>query len=1267
MTTLRQQTNESVDAYANKFKQLASRINLQDANQKKRMFLMGLNPAYTAIVYSQNPGDLDAAIAAARNVEIGFNYASGTSSKAITATPSSSKPINDEVDELSRKLEQLTINYANLTSALVAQTEHQTRSFPAASKGRPRYNTKERNGPIICYNCDKPGHISRECPHKRRPRRPRFEDTRDLHYVDYDSEGFSEEYETEEEDEYEVYVNTRASFYPKNPESKNRRFTKRSESNREETLRTPAYVPPVELPEEEMPDATPKTTTTKKPKRRLLPAPIEQLTEFNVANYLSQLPCGLSVGQAAHEIPKYRSGLIKAVRRTREKDPKDSREANLADSDGELTSAAKCTLRVARQAVTAIIDSGAATCIITKPLLDKLGYNINRNSKMLVLTANGAKAKSLGIVDNVEILIGSIRVLTSFQVLESKDSILILGNDWLRNNNAMLDWNKEILTLRQNGRSMKVPVQFTKASKMTIREEEYESEDESDYEEFFDEFAIYYSDSIDSSSDEGSLDYNPWADAHSPDYTKNTQEIHLNTPASIVTEEEPEEELECETTNPATFIAELMTSQTEEEKPPVGLGPLDYHQQQTFHQLLADYSDICAQSQTQIGKTTAIKHKINTGNSLPIAQKPYRTNPENAKFLNEEIKKMLENGIIRPSKSPWASPVVIVGKKGGDKQLCVDYRKLNKLTEENRYPLPRIDDLLDSLGGATWFSTMDLASGFWQVQMAKEDIKKTTFITANGLYEFTVMPFGLNNAPSTFQRLMNWVLRDYLGKFVAVYLDDVIIYTNGSFELHIDHIKQVFQTLRENLLKIKLKKCHFCHPSLAFLGHIVGRGGITPDPEKIEKAKNFPAPKTLTQLRAALGLLGYYRKFIKDFSRHAKPLTMLLKKDQPFVWTEKQQNAFDRLKARLIEEPILRYPDFNLPFILFTDASKTGLGAVLSQKKDGKEYVVAYASRTTNKAEENYPITDLECLAIVWAVKHFHHYLSQPFTVVTDHAALKWLQTYKNPKGRRARWIMDLQQYKFTIEHRSGKSNSNADALSRMHEGENESENEEYMIETFFADVNNSEEATGWGEADPADENLWQQSQYLSDDEWHFSEPSERDNWENSYSSDSEKSNDTEDFPVPFSREEAEERYPFLFRRTYENIPIGYSYCPGELESLYSQNIRIRQVIAGQPYTRGNGQCDLSCDVENHHVHTYCTICKRNLPYGTTVHNNCYFKNEERCFVMNPRVIINKIWWTEPSAVQIENNRIYLKYLQKLLDGRQFYEDISAIHIADLD
>ena len=380
--------------------------------------------------------------------------------------------------------------------------------------------------------------------------------------------------------------------------------------------------------------------------------------------------------------------------------------------------------------------------------------------------------------------------------------------------------------------------------------------------------------------------------------------------------------------------------------------------------------------------------------------------------------------------------MVIVGKKGGEKRFCVDYKKLNAVTKVDAYPLPRIDDLLDSLGGATWFSTIDLASGFWQISMHEEDIEKTAFITPSGLYEFVVMPFGLNNASGTFQRLMNWVLRDYLGIFVAVYIDDVIIYTRGTMEQHLDHLRLVFRTLKKAMLKIKLKKCHFCLPSLSFLGHVVGRSGIQPDPEKIAKVKNFPTPTNVTQLRAALGLFGYYRKFVKDFGHHAKPMTELLKKDKPFKWEKRQQDAFDRLKERLIKAPILQYPDYEEPFILFTDASMTGLGAVLAQKKNGKEVVIAYASRSTNQHEANYSITDLECLAVVWAVQHFQHYLFNHFTIVTDHSALKWLKTCKIPKGRRGRWILELQQYHFTIEHRAGKANSNANALSRMYETE---------------------------------------------------------------------------------------------------------------------------------------------------------------------------------------------------------------------------------------
>jgi len=320
----------------------------------------------------------------------------------------------------------------------------------------------------------------------------------------------------------------------------------------------------------------------------------------------------------------------------------------------------------------------------------------------------------------------------------------------------------------------------------------------------------------------------------------------------------------------------------------LNLGPLDAHQQTLFTNLLKEYKDLCAKSQTEIGRTDLVKHQIITGEAVPIAQQPYRVNPKNRDFLKQEIAKMETQGIIRKSSSPWASPVVIVEKKDNTRRICVDYRKLNAVTKADVYPLPRVDDLLESFRGANWFTTLDLASGYWQVVMHPNDIEKTAFITPFGLYEFLVMPFGLGWAPGTFQRLMNRVLQDFLGEFVAVYLDDIIIYSKGSFENHLDHLKQVFNALQQSFLKIKLKKCHFCLPNIKFLGHVVGRNGILPNPDKIEKVKNFPVPQTLTQLRAALGLFSYYRKFIKDFSKIARPLNALLGKDVPFQWTESQ-------------------------------------------------------------------------------------------------------------------------------------------------------------------------------------------------------------------------------------------------------------------------------------------------------------------------------------------------------------------------------------------
>ena len=454
--------------------------------------------------------------------------------------------------------------------------------------------------------------------------------------------------------------------------------------------------------------------------------------------------------------------------------------------------------------------------------------------------------------------------------------------------------------------------------------------------------------------------------------------------------------------------------------------------------MFTEYSDVFAENiseegQTiELGQTHVVEHTINTKDAAPIKQRAYRIASSNQEFIQKEIQTMFEKGLIRESSSPWASPIVLVPKKNGKQRICIDYRKLNHVTEKDVYPLPVIDDILESFKGAQWFSTLDLASGYWQVAVKEEDKKKTAFITKYGLYEFNVMPFGLCNAPATFQRLIDKLMKKYLGKFVLAYLDDLTIYSK-TFDEHVKHLAIVFQVLREAQLKLNKEKCHFFLHSITFLGHEISWQGIQPDEEKLIKVKNFPQPTNLRTLRGFLGLASYYRKFVKNFSKRAKPLTKLLQKDIPFIWENDQQKAFEWLKTQLITAPILQHPDFNKPFYLHTDASGTGLGAVLAQKDDNNnEYAIAYASRMLNRAEQNYSTTEQECLAVIWAVEHFKHYFGiSPFFVITDHSALKWLRTTEL-KGRRARWILRLEPYNFTILHRAGKKHNNADTLSRL-------------------------------------------------------------------------------------------------------------------------------------------------------------------------------------------------------------------------------------------
>ena len=373
-----------------------------------------------------------------------------------------------------------------------------------------------------------------------------------------------------------------------------------------------------------------------------------------------------------------------------------------------------------------------------------------------------------------------------------------------------------------------------------------------------------------------------------------------------------------------------------------------------------------------------------------------------------------------------------VGKeKNGQFRFCVDYRKLNAVTTKDCYPLPRIDETLDSMAGSKYFSTLDLASGYWQVDVDQRDRPKTAFTTGQGLFEFNVMPFGLTNAPSTFQRLMETVLAGLTWSQCLIYLDDIVVYSS-TFDQHLKRLRRVFDRLGSAGLKLQPKKCRFARESVTYLGHILSAGGLEPDSKKVKAVLDFPQPQNSAELKSFLGLAGYYRRFMAGFSQIAAPLFALQKKGATFDWTSECQQAFEALKKRLTSAPILAFPDFTKPFCLATDASEKGLGAVLSQFESGKEVVIAYASRSLSGPEKNYATVEKEALAIVWAIRVFRPYLyGHQFTVLTDHCPLSWLKSVKEPTGRLARWMLFLNEYDMHITYRPGKKHSNADGLSR--------------------------------------------------------------------------------------------------------------------------------------------------------------------------------------------------------------------------------------------
>jgi hypothetical protein len=436
----------------------------------------------------------------------------------------------------------------------------------------------------------------------------------------------------------------------------------------------------------------------------------------------------------------------------------------------------------------------------------------------------------------------------------------------------------------------------------------------------------------------------------------------------------------------------------------------------------------------------AVQHEIKVlPGSQPPCAAPYKMSEAEYRELHNQLTKLVELGHIRPSSSPYGAPVLFVKKKNGELRLVTDYRALNRVTVKNAYPMPTVDELLDRLAGAKWFTTFDLTSGFNQVRVSEESIPMTAFRTRYGHYEYLVMPFGLVNAPATFQRLANATLESRPGDaeeprdFVMVYMDDVIIFSK-SLEEHERHVRWVLQRLRDAKLYVRPSKCNWFTQRCNFLGHVVSEAGIEVDGRKVEAIVQWSAPRNPKELMSFLGAANYFRRHIRKFSHMAAPLTELLRKDRPWVWGKPQDEAFAALKHALTTAPVLRPPDPSLPYILYTDASDEAVGAVLMQDDGSGPQPVAYLSRKHTSAERNYPTREKELLAIVEALKEWRHYLaSSEVAVFTDHDSLRYLLTQKLPlTGRMARWLEATQEFNLSIGYVPGKANVVADALSRM-------------------------------------------------------------------------------------------------------------------------------------------------------------------------------------------------------------------------------------------
>jgi transposase InsO family protein len=619
-----------------------------------------------------------------------------------------------------------------------------------------------------------------------------------------------------------------------------------------------------------------------------------------------------------------------------------------------------------------LVDSGASEDYIDPRVVMKLRLPTLKLHQRQVRLANGSLQDAGTVVPDLRFRIGQFKDRRPFTITQLAHYDLILGKPWLTAHNPAIDWVSNTITIEKRD--------------------------------------ITYT-------------------------LQQPSNIASPTPGvSLLSALQLKRELRKGATAYLAILKEVKEDPTIRAIDDLSLPSKDPEWVERMKGVLRKYSPIFGKLPKGLPPSRGVEHEIELEpGTKPPYLRIYHMSPLELAEVKRQLTELIDMEFIQPSKSPYGAPILFVPKKNGKLRMCIDYRALNKITVKNRYPLPRIDELMDQLHGATVFSKLDLQSGYWQIRIAEQDVPKTAFRTRYGHFEWKVMPFGLTNAPATFQHLMNKILQPYLDKFVVVYLDDILIFSKTPEE-HLEHVSKVLEVLRDNQMYVGLDKCAFGLSEIDFLGHVVSAEGIKPDPKKVAAVTEWPTPGTVREVRGFLGLTGYYRRFIQHYAQKAYPLTELTKENVKWRWRDDVENqAFEKLKQALVSAPVLATPDPSLPYEVYTDASKFALGAVLLQNQGKGLQPVAYLSRKLSPTECNYPTGDREMLAIYYALQQWRCYLEGvSFKVNSDHLNHTWFNKKRDLSRRQAKWSQWIESYYSgtEINYKEGAKNL-SDPLSR--------------------------------------------------------------------------------------------------------------------------------------------------------------------------------------------------------------------------------------------